>query len=230
MTIKYLRDIEQQSDEWFAARCGLLTASEMKLVITPTLKIAANDKSRSHVWELAAQRITNFVEPTYQSFDMQRGKEEECDAVILYHDNYAPLENCGFVTNDELGFPIGFSPDALCGEDGFIEVKSRCQKYQIETIVNFLPIGKIPDEFVIQVQTGLFVTGRKWCDFISFGNGQPMCVIRVEPDCEVQRAIKEAATAVEKDIQEKIAKYNAIIGAHKLIKTVRKNRTEEIKV
>lgn len=226
--IKYHHDLEQQSDEWRAARCGLLTASEMKLVITPTLKIAANDKSRSHVWELAAQRINEFVEPTFESFDMRRGKEEEGDAVILYHDNYAPLTNCGFVTNDELGFKIGFSPDALCGEDGFVEVKSRCQKYQVETICNFLPIGKIPDEFTIQVQTGLFVTGRKWCDFISFGNGMPMAVIRVEPDCEVQRAIKEAAVAVEKDIQAKIALYEKTIGAHKLIKTVRKNRSEEI--
>ena len=230
MTIEYHREVEQQSEKWFALRCGKLTASEMKLIITPTLKVAANDKSRQHVWEIAAQRITNFVEPTYQSFDMQRGKEEECDAVILYHDNYAPLENCGFVTNDELGFPIGFSPDALCGEDGFIEVKSRCQKYQTEMICDFVRAGKIPPEFAIQVQTGLFVTGRQWADFISYGNGMPMAVVRVEPDCEMQRAIKEAAIAFEKEVVENIARYNEVVDKLKLIKTVRKDRSGEIKI
>ena len=51
------------------ARCGLLTASEMKLIITPTLKIASNDKERAHIYELAAQRITNYVEPSYVGDD-----------------------------------------------------------------------------------------------------------------------------------------------------------------
>lgn len=228
MTVKYYHDIDQQSGDWFALRCGKLTASEMKLVLTPTLKIANNDKSRSHVWELLGQRITNFVEPTYQSFDMLRGKEDEIDAYALYAEHYAPLTRCGFVTNDDLGYTIGCSPDGLVGDDGFIEAKSRCQKYQIETICDYIPVGKIPEEFVIQVQTALFVMNRKWCDFISYGNGMPMVVIRVEPDCEVQRAIKEAVISVEKDIAEKLARYEAVVGKHKLIKTVRKDRTGEI--
>ena len=45
MTIKYHADITQGSDEWFALRCGLLTASEMKLILTPTLKKANNEKT-----------------------------------------------------------------------------------------------------------------------------------------------------------------------------------------
>ena len=56
--ITYHNDLIQGSDEWHAARCGLLTASEVKLILTPTLKIAANDKTRAHVWELLAQRLT----------------------------------------------------------------------------------------------------------------------------------------------------------------------------
>ena len=227
--IKYHNDITQGSDEWYAARCGLLTASEMKLIITPTLKVAANDKSRTHVWEILAQRINRYVEPSYQSFDMLRGKEDELDAKILYNEKYAPIEDCGFVTNDEWGFTIGYSPDALVGDDGQIEVKSCCQKSQIEAIIDYLPIGKIPPEHVIQVQTGLLVTGRKWCDFISYGNGQPMVTIRVDPDLEVQRAIIEAATAFEKDIAAKVARYETVVqSGARLIKTVRKNRDTEI--
>ena len=41
MPITYHNDLIQGSDEWHAARCGRLTASEMKLILTPTLKIAS---------------------------------------------------------------------------------------------------------------------------------------------------------------------------------------------
>lgn len=229
MTITYHKELIQRSDEWYAARCGLITASEVKLLVTEkTLKKAANDKSRNHVWELVGQRVTKYVEPSYESFDMQRGKEDELEAQILYNTHYAPVETCGFVTNDEWGFTIGYSPDGLIGEDGLIEAKSRCQKYQTETICDYLPVGKIPEEFMLQVQTGLFATKRKWCDFISYGNGQPMAVIRVIPDLEVQRAIRDAAEATEKDIVEKVSRYNATVEGFKLIKTVRKERTGDI--
>ena len=39
--IKYFFDIEQGTEEWLALRCGIQTASEMKLIVTPTLKIAS---------------------------------------------------------------------------------------------------------------------------------------------------------------------------------------------
>lgn len=229
MTIQYYKELIQRTDEWYAARCGLITASEVKLLVTEKkLKKAANDKSGAHVWELAAQRINNYVEPSYESFDMARGKEDEEDALILYNQHYAPVERCGFVTNDEWGFTLGYSPDGLIGDDGLIEAKSRCQKYQLETICDYLPIRKIPEEFMLQIQTGLMATRRKWCDFISYGNGQPMVVIRVEPDLEVQRAIEEASRATEKEIAEKIEKYNKAVIDFKLIPTIRKNRSEEL--
>lgn len=228
--IKYHNDMMQRTDEWYAARCGNLTASEMKLLVTPTRKTASNEKSRAHIYELASQRVTKYVEPTYESFDMTRGREEEIEARIIYNGNYAPVLECGFVTNDEFGYVIGWSPDGLIGDDGLIEAKSRCQKYQFETICDYLPIQKIPHEFEVQVQTALMVSRRKWCDFISYGNGMPMVVIRVEPDLEIQRAIREAADVAEEQIVDKVAQYNEALGKHKLVKTVRKNRSDEIVV
>ena len=229
MTIIYHKNLMQRTDEWLAARCGLLTASEMKFVLTEkTLKTASNDKSRAHVWELLGQRVNNYVEPTYQSFDMQRGVEDEEDALILYNQHYAPVERCGFVTNDMLGFKLGYSPDGLVGDQGQIEVKSCCQKWQMEVICDFLPAGKMPPEHVIQVQTGLLITQRAWCDFISYGNGQPMVVIRVTPDLEVQEAIIAAATSVEKDIAEKMTRYNNTLAKFKCVPTLRKNRSDDL--
>lgn len=231
MTITYHKDLVQRTDEWFAARCGLITASEMKLLVTEkTLKSASNEKQRAHIFELVGQRAMNYVEPSYESFDMERGRDEELEAAIIYNEKFAAIERCGFVTNDEWGFKIGYSPDGLIGDDGLIEVKSRNQKFQTEMICDYLAVGLIPEEFRLQVQTGLMVTRRKWCDFISYGNGMPMAVVRVEPDLEYQRAIEDASRANEKMIVEKLARYHDAVEHFKLIKTVRKERTGDINV
>ncbi|MBX9594317.1 MAG: hypothetical protein K2X46_08145, partial [Roseomonas sp.] len=103
--ITYHDDLIQGSDEWLAARCGLLTASEMKLIVTEkTLKPAANDKERAHLFELLAQRITRHVEPHYVGDDQLRGREDEVEARILYAERYAPVQEVGFITNDRWGF------------------------------------------------------------------------------------------------------------------------------
>jgi hypothetical protein len=208
--IRYYRDLIQGSDQWFSARCGLLTASEMKLIITPTLKIASNDKERAHLYELLAQRVTRYVEPSYVSDAMLRGQDDEVDAKIKYAQHYAPVEEVGFITNDEWGFTLGFSPDGLVCDDGFIECKSRGQRFQAQTIIECAAEDRMPDDFLIQVQTGLLVSDRKWCDFISYSGGMPMVTIRVYPDDKVQDAIIEAAGAFEKRLAEKLARYRAI--------------------
>jgi len=199
-------ELLQGSDEWLAARCGLVTASEMKLIITPsTLKPAKNDKASAHLYELLAQRITGHVDPRYVSDDMLAGHEGEVIARELYSERYAPVEEVGFMTNNQWGFTLGFSPDGLVGDDGFIEIKTRRGKFQVETII----AGRVPDEYKLQIQTGLLVSGRKWCDFISFSAGLPMIVIRVLPDPVMMTAIVNAARAFEDRLAELLETYSA---------------------
>lgn len=205
--IAYHNDLIQGSDEWHTARLGMITASEMHLVLTPTLKPANNDRTRLHLYELLAQRVTGYVEPQYISDAMLRGHEDEILARAMYSEKYAPVTEAGFVTNDEWGFKIGYSPDGLVGDDGLIEVKSKMAKHHTKTILE----GVVPDEHMLQVQTGLLVTGRKWCDFISYCGGMPMWICRAYADDRVQSAIVEAATVFEKQIDEKMAQYDVAI-------------------
>lgn len=212
----------QGSDEWFAARRGHLTASEMKLIVTPTLKVASNDKERSHLFELLAQRISGYVEPSYIGDDMLRGQEEEFYARQLYAEHFAPVQQVGFITNDKWGFTLGYSPDGLVGDDGLIECKSRRQKFQIQTIAD----DEVPSDYMIQLQTGLLVSERAWVDFISYSGGLPMFVKRVEPIPEYQEAIIAAAIAFEARLSEKWLAYNASLASRKLIPTERRVETE----
>lgn len=206
MTITYHNDLIQGSEAWHAARCGLLTASEMHLIITPTFKTASNDNERKHLYELLAQRVTGYVEPQYVSSDMLRGHESEIYARALYHEKYAPVVEAGFITNDEWGFPIGYSPDGLVREVGQIEIKSPRQKTHIQTIVE----NEMPKEHIIQVQTGLMVTGRSWCDYVSYCGGLPMFVKRVMADFDIQKAILDAAKAFELKLALNLGAYQSL--------------------
>lgn len=218
MTIKYYPDIEQGSEEWHALRCGMLTASEMKHIITgKTLKYAENPTSRAHLNELLAQRITGYVEPAYVSDDMLRGTEDEIAAVLAYEQHYAPVERVGFVTNDKWGFTLGCSPDALVGKEGGAECKSRRQKYQVQTIVS----GEVPEEHVIQVQANMLITERPWWDYVSYCGGLPMDVIRVDADLGIQTAIEVAAFAFENAIRKQLDAYNEAVKTRRLIPTER---------
>ena len=210
MTITYHNDILQGSDEWHALRCGVLTASEVKHILTPTLKVANNDKTRQHVWEIAAQRITGYTEPQYIGDDMLRGYDDEIKALDLYSKTRSPVTEVGFVTSSALGFVMGYSPDGLVGDDGLIECKSRRQKYQVQTISE----GVVPEDYMLQLQTGLLITGRKWIDFISYSGGLPMFVQRVLPSAEIQSAIIGAATEFEGRVVQAVKSFHDNVSAH----------------
>jgi len=226
VTIK-IHDHEQGTPEWYAARCGILTASEMKHILTPKFTLADNEKTRMHVWELLSQRITGFVEPTFCGFDMQRGKEDEVIARDLYSATYAPVVEAGFITNDKWGFTIGCSPDGLVGKNGGVEFKSRKQKYQIQTIVENVANDTIPAEFMLQVQTCLLVTERKWWEFGSFSGGLHMPIVRVFPDEAIQEAIVKAATLFEEKVEAFRAQYDAVMASDaRLIPTERREYSD----
>lgn len=220
------RDVEQGSLAWLNLRCGLLTASEMRLIVAPPPKeetrvkkngepfkqrdwvaVADDDACKKHIYELAAQRITRFVEPVFQSFDMIRGQNDEQEARARYSERFGPVVEVGFITNSRWGFTLGYSPDGLVGDDGAIECKSRKQKFQVQTVVEHILNGGIPGEFVMQHQTGLLVSERKWIDFVSYSERLPMAIIRVHPDDKIQSAILEAAEITEAKIAKVVATY-----------------------
>lgn len=205
MTLTIHETLEQGSDEWLQARCGKITASEMSLILTPTLKVADNDKTKKHAFTLAAQRLTNYVEPHYISDSMIRGQADEIKARDAYSENYAPVQEIGGMERDFGSFSIWYSPDGLVGEDGCIECKSRMAHFQIQTFVDW----DVPPEYKLQVQTALLVSGRDWVDYISYSSGLPVAVIRVYPDETVHHAILSACEAFEEKVQRVMQLYQS---------------------
>jgi hypothetical protein len=235
-------DLEQGSPEWLAARRGLMTASEMHLLVnvpkeetrikkdgTPykprEMTTKNDDKTRAHVYEIAAQRITSWTEPSYVGDAMLRGHADEITARDLYSDRYEPVEEKGFITRDFGGFTVGYSPDG-CGvvSNMGIECKSRVQKHHIATVIT----NEVPTEHMLQIQTGLLITGWDYISYISFCAGLPMWVIHVMPDPVYQDAIMKAAEEFELSVRARVEEYsNRLASCRVLIETEREPEPED---
>lgn len=210
-------DVEQGSDEWHAARCGIVTASVVgQLVTARTLKIAANDTSRGLTAQLVAERITGYSEPIRTSADMERGTLDEPYARDVYSKHHAPATRAGFMVRDDWGWRLGYSPDGLVGDDGLIEIKSRKQKIQLATIL----ADTVPAENMAQIQCGLLVSGRDWCDYVSYCGGMPLYVRRVLPDAAWHEAIIAAVDALETAAHTMIADYMVATAAMPLTERI----------
>lgn len=202
--LKIYNDVEQSSPEWFSLRCGILTASVIGQLITgKTIKPASNDYSRALIATLVAERITGRVESTQETRPMLRGNLDEPIARDHYSEHHAPVTQVGFMVQDFGGFKLGFSPDGLVGDDGLIEIKSRAQKKHLQTILS----NEVPIENMAQIQTGLLVSGRMWCDYVSWSGGFPMWVIRVRPSPDWFTAIDIAAECFEMKADAMVATY-----------------------
>src|SRR5689334_1552755 len=203
MTLHVLTDLEQGTEEWLAARRGIVTASVVGKLLTPTLKVADNDYSRGLTTTLAAERITGWTEDTTMTSDMWRGVESEPFAREVYSEHYAEVTEVGFMRRDEDGWALGYSPDGLVGDDGLIEIKSPRAKTHLRTIL----ADEVPAHYMAQCQAGLLVSGRKWIDFVSYVGGMPLYVKRVLPDPAWFDAITAACVAFEANAAQIVADY-----------------------
>lgn len=225
MTIRTYPELIQGSDEWLQARCGLLTASVVGKLITPsTLKPADNETSRGVIMTLAAERITGHVEYVHPSFDMMRGTDDEPFAREKYAEHYAPVTELGFIVREEPTYSIGYSPDGLVGEDGLIEIKSRKPREQIKTFLS----DRVPAYNMAQLQAGLLITGRAWIDYVSYSAGLPLYVKRVYPDPAWQAAITATAERFEAEVGVIVDRFSRASEGYPA--TERRPELEEIRI
>jgi putative phage-type endonuclease len=190
---QYHFDIEQGTDAWHALRRGVVTASAISKLLTATFKPAANDTSRALLYQLLAERITGESDSGFYNDDMCRGHLLEPFARDLYAEHFDPVAECGFVTLTTSAGTLGYSPDGLVGDDGLIEIKCPRPKTHLKSLLT----GEVPAEYYPQLQTGLAVTGRRYCDYISYSPGLPLFVQRCQPAPAVIAAIFAAHEAAE---------------------------------
>jgi hypothetical protein len=174
-------DCEQRSDEWFAARLGVPSASSFEQIVT--MKGEPSKQREKYLYKLAGEKVAGKAEESYQNAAMLRGVELEDTARQLYQlITDAQVDQVGFCVQDG----CGCSPDGLIGTTGGMEIKCPT----ISTHVGYLLNGGLPSEYFQQVQGSLLITGREWWDFVSFYPGLRPLIVRVEPDKAFLKALK----------------------------------------
>jgi len=207
MSLLTYPDLEQRSDEWIQLRCGLVTASTIgKLITAKTFKPANNDTSRAHTITLATERITGTVEESFTSNDMWRGIMLEPAARDYYRKHHAPVDEYGMIIREQDDWRLGWSPDGLVGDVGSIEIKCPRPHNHVATILT----DTVPAEYMPQLQTALYVSGRSWIDYVSFASGLPLYVKRVWPDERWHAAIEVTVAQTETNIRKHITDWNVL--------------------
>jgi putative phage-type endonuclease len=190
--------IEQGTNEWHQLRLGKVTASRVADIMAKT-KTGASASRSNYLVELALQRITGAIEQAYTNDAMAWGTATEPQARVAYEvktGNF--VDQIAFVDHDIIEW-FGCSPDGLVANDGLIEIKCPNSATHWATIKD----GKPPSKYVIQMQTQMACTNRKWCDFVSFDPRMPersqLFICRVERD---QTMIDEIEVEVMKFLVE----------------------------
>lgn len=185
--------MQQGTPEWYAAKCGRISASNMDAVLAK----GQGKTRKAYLMRLLAERLSGIPQETYQNGAMQWGIETELLAREFYElDTLTAVEQVGFIEVNEY---LGCSPDGLIGDDGGVEFKCPLTSTHIQYLLD----GGMPAEYKKQIQSSLWMTGRKWWDFVSFDPRLPLksrlfCV-RVERD---EKLIKEIQIEVELFVEE----------------------------
>lgn len=196
---------DQRTEEWFAARCGKVTASRVADIIART-KTGYSASRDNYMAQLVVEKLTNSVAESYTNAAMQWGTDQEPFARAAYE------LLCG-VSVDEVGFiphptikSAGASPDGLVGDDGLVEIKCPNTATMIETLLE----ESVPAKYITQMQFQMACTGRAWCDYVVFDPRMPtkaqLFVKRImrdnvfiaEIESEILRFLDEVATKVNK--------------------------------
>lgn len=168
-------ECEQKSPEWYAARCGIPTASGFDKIVTT--KGEQSKQRTKYLYQLAGECVSGLAEESYQNYAMLRGIETEAEARSFYEfTTGSDVAQVGFCISDCGKY--GASPDGLVGEDGILEIK--CPTMAVH--VGYLLEGSLPMDYFQQTQGQLLVTGRKWSAFLSYYPGLKPVLIRVDRD------------------------------------------------
>ena len=185
---------EQGTEEWLQDRLGYCTASNFAAVLSGGTGVTR----KKYLRRIVVERLTQKPLDNYTNPHMERGNEQEPYARMNYEAATGNIVNeVGFIKHESI--MVGASPDGLIEKDGGLEIKSVLPTVQIETIEK----GKFPTAHRAQVQGCLWITGRKWWDFVSYSPDLPenlsLYIYRIERDEEY---IEKLASGVEVFLNE----------------------------
>ena len=200
----------QGSDEWYALRLGKATGSRISEIIATTKNGGYSTSRDNYAADLITERLTHERVVGYENDAMRWGKEKEPEARSFYELFLdTQVEQVAFVDHPSI-LMAGCSPDGLVGEDGLVEIKCP---FKTAVHIKTLLKKQVPPEYLPQCQWQMAVTGRKWCDFVSYDPRMPphrrLFTKRIPRNqIEIDRLEKEVRLFLA-DVEETVRKLEA---------------------
>lgn len=204
---------DQRTEEWAQQRLGKVTGSRAFLTMEYLKSGDESSARRSYREELVTERLTNLpaYPDGYVNYDMKWGIANEATAKVDYQLRTGrTIEPAPFVQHPKL--MAGASPDGFVGKDGLIEIK--CPK-SINHLYKVIRTQEVPKEYMAQMMTQMWVTGRKWCDFMSYDSRLPKglqyFVHRVHRDDKLLAELEAAVVKFLAEVDAELAEFNKFI-------------------
>jgi len=199
--IKIIRDFDQGTPEWFAARAGKIGGTGISKVVTSTGKRSTQRKT--YLYTLAGEIITGEKASSYSNQYMKNGllNEEQTRMEFQLEMMKQVEEVAGIINNKYPG--VFVSPDGLIiGEKAGLELKSVIPATQAK----YLDKDVLPTEYKLQVQMSLMVSEFERWYFCSHCPGMPIFTKVVHRDEELIAAIKKEVRLFVKELNELVKK------------------------
>lgn len=201
--------MDQGTAEWFAARCGRVTASRVADLIART-KTGWGASRANYMAELVAERLTGTVADSFTNAAMQWGSAMEPAARDAYEQlKSLAVARVGFIDHPKISMS-GASPDGLVDGVGLVEIKCPNTATHIDTLLS----QKVPAKYITQMMWQMACTGRDWCDFVSF---DPRMPDRMQMWCQRVMRDDRVIAGLETDVAEFIAELDAKVAALQLL-------------
>ena len=205
-------EIEQRTDDWYAARLGKVTASALHKVLAKTKTGYGADRG-NYMTQLVLERVTNSKADGYSSAAMQWGIDQEPFARAAYEATRGVMvDEVGFIPHPTIK-DAGASPDGLVGDDGMVEIKCPESKTALECWLSENPVEA---KYFAQMQWQMRCADRSWCDYVVFDPRMPakaqLFIKRVErDDAWLEKAEAEVIKFLA-EVDAKVAALKQIIG------------------
>ena len=204
-----MNDIEQNTQEWFAIRCGKVTASRIADIIATT-KSGYSASRANYEAQLICEILTGKPAESFTNAAMAWGTETEPLARAQYELKTGNMVNqIGFVVHPKIE-QAGASPDGLVDNDGLIEIKCPNTSTHLDTLL----AQKVPSKYITQMTWQMVCTGRKWCDFVSYDSRLPenlqLFVQRIELDEDYAKKLQNEVVMFLVEVNEKVEKLRKI--------------------
>lgn len=195
-------DAPQGSDDWLAARTGLLTASRMADAMDVTKSGNESAKRKNLKMEILAERMTGQRAFVFINGAMKWGTDTEPAARQAYVDfTGQDVTVPGLAVSREIEY-WGASPDGLVGSDGLLEIKCPTTQVYLEWVIG----GVVPEQHKPQMLAQMAVTGRHYCMFVAFDPRCPgerdLFIRRYEPSVFELTAVKTAARQFLAEVEQ----------------------------